>query len=93
MVTISRVSRAILNHDSHAPLSQGGSAANAARAGVTRGQTLQGCALVTTPRAIFDRAAPLTQGGATLLRGFFRSLLTHGRRRDRRYGKRKTCME
>jgi flagellar basal body P-ring formation protein FlgA len=43
---------AILNRDSHAPLSQGGSAANAARAGVTQGQTLQGYAVVTSPRAI-----------------------------------------
>jgi tripeptide aminopeptidase len=56
-----------VNRDSRAPLSQGGSAANAARAGVTQGQTLQGCALVTSPRAIFDRAALLTQEGVTRL--------------------------
>jgi len=31
----------ILRQARHAPLSQGGSAANAARAGVTQGQTLQ----------------------------------------------------
>lgn len=47
--------------------SQGGSAANAARAGVTQGQTLRGYAWVTSPRAIFDRAALLTQEGVTRL--------------------------
>jgi len=50
----------------HALLGQEGSAANAARGEVTLGKPLKAAALGTPARAIFDGAAPLTQGGVTL---------------------------